>query len=160
MRLLPLLLVPGLAAAAPTFDAVPRQPGKLGLGIGGGTGPSGISAKYTLDDAFSLQGVVGPWSEYFEDGDTLGISIDALVEMPALHEEEDFELGWALGAGPALGVGDRFWAGIAGVVGLEFNIRVIPLEVTLEWRPHLLLASPFGTEFDPVEFGGHIRWWF
>lgn len=152
------------SAPALAFDAVPRQPGKLGLGLGGGTRTSGLSAKYTLDKAFSVQGVVGVDPARWGDrGGTLAVSVDALVEMPALYTADEVEIAWALGAGPYIAVGDNFWLGASGVLGLEFNFQPIPLEFTLEYRPTLELVGPrpdgqgglylFGV-------GGHLRWWF
>lgn len=146
------------------FDAVPREPGKLGLGIGGGTRTSGLSAKYTVDTAFSVQGVVGvDPARWGNRGGTLAVSADALVEMPALYQNDDIEIAWAIGAGPYLAVGDDFWLGASGVLGIEFNIQPIPLEFTLEYRPTLELIGPRGDNasgFYPFGFGGHLRWWF
>jgi hypothetical protein len=146
------------------FEAVPRQPGKVGVGIGGGTRTSGISVKHTPQKYFSIQGVVGVDPGRWGDrGGTLAISLDALAEMPALYESTDLEIGWAIGAGPYIGVGNHFWLGVSGVLGIEFNIQPIPLEFTLEYRPTFELVGPRPqgqSFFYPFGFGGHIRWWF
>lgn len=163
MRAFLLLLLSSTPALA--FDAVPRQPGKLGLGLGGGTRTSGLSAKYTVDKAFSVQGVVGvDPGRWGDQGGTLAVSADALVEMPAIYTVEELEIAWAIGAGPYLAVGNNFWLGASGVLGLEFNIQPIPLEFTLEWRPTIELVGPRPdgrtSGIYPFGFGGHIRWWF
>lgn len=161
--LIALTLMVAQAGLAREFEAEPRMPGRVGVGVGGGTRTSGLSVKYTPEEAFSLQGVVGVDSGGFDDNDrggTLALSASALFEMPALYENPDFELGWAVGAGPYIAVGDNFWLGAHAVVGLEFNIRVIPLEVTLEYRPSLELIGPGDDFLELVDFGGHIRWWF
>ena len=153
--LLTLASTPALA-----FDAVPRQPGKVGVGIGGGTRTSGLSIKYTPTKELSLQGVVGTDSRRLSDGNgTLALAMSALVEMPALHEAEDIESGWCIGAGPYLAVGDEFWLGAHAVLGLELNLRVIPLEFTIEYRPAFQLIGG-GDTLELVDFGGHLRWWF
>ena len=79
MRVLPLafalLATPALAAdsadkagaaVAPSFhppmrrfEAVPREPGRIGIGIGGGTRTTGLSLKATVDENLSLQLVAG-----------------------------------------------------------------------------------------------------
>lgn len=159
---LSLAVLTATPALAAEFDAVPRQPGKIGLGLGGGTDVSGLSMKYTFDDSFSIQGVVGYWSRgrYYYDDDYLGISASFLVEMPAITETPEIELGWAVGAGPYLGIGNDFWLGGHGVIGLELNVKEIPLEFTIEFRPNFLLIGAGAFDFDPVSFGGHLRWWF
>lgn len=149
------------SALAMDFDVVPRQPGHLGVGLGGGTRTTGVSLKYTAAEAFSLQGVVGIDSGARNDrSGTLALAASALAEFPAITENEDFELGWCAGAGPYLAVGDNFWLGAHGILGLEFNIRVIPLEITLEYRPSLELIGPDEISLELIDFGGHIRWWF
>lgn len=158
------LMIGGLFAAntasAVEFDVVPREPGHLGIGLGVSTRTSGVSLKYTADPAFSIQGVVGIDSgAYNERGGTLALAASALFEMPAIYENDDFELGWALGAGPYIAVGDNFWLGAHGVAALEFNIRAIPLEITLEYRPSIELIGPDQVGIAPIDFGGHIRWW-
>jgi hypothetical protein len=153
-----------LATPALAFDAVPRQPGKVGLGIGGGTRTSGLSIKHTLDKSFSVQGVVGVDPARWGDrGGTLAISADALFEMPALYTSSDIEIAWAIGAGPYLAVGDNFWLGASGVLGLEFNLQPIPLEFTIEYRPTIELVGPRPDSQSRIYLfgvGGHLRWWF
>lgn len=160
--LVPVLGVMALASTpALAFDAVPRQPGKFGLGIGGGTRTSGISGKYTFSKEFSLQGLVGTDSRRLSGGDgTLAMSLSGLVEMPALHEDDDIEIGWCIGAGPFMAVGDQFWLGAHAVLGLELNLRVIPLEFTIEYRPAFQIVGDGDEGLELVDFGGQLRWWF
>lgn len=181
MRVLPLafalLATPALAAdsadkagaaVAPSFhppmrrfEAVPREPGRIGIGIGGGTRTTGLSLKATVDENLSLQLVAGVDSGATNDrGGTLALSGSVLVEMPAIVEDEDYEIGWCVGAGPYIAVGDQFWLGAHAIAGLEINLRVIPLEFQLEYRPSLELIGPDEVDLVLVDFGGHLRWWF
>jgi hypothetical protein len=158
--LLCVLSTPALSTPALAFDTVPRQPGKFGLGLGGGTRTSGLSGKYTFTKEFSLQGLVGTDSRRAYGGDgTLAMALSALVEMPALHEDDDIEVAWCVGAGPFMAVGDQFWLGAHAVIGLELNLRVIPLEFTIEYRPSFEIVGP-DNGLELVDFGGHLRWWF
>jgi len=143
------------------FDAVPREPGRIGLGVGGGTRTTGLSLKATVDQALSLQLVAGVDSGATNDrGGTLALAGSALVEMPALFDDPDLEIAWCAGAGPYIAVGDEFWFGAHAILGLEFNLRVIPLEFQIEYRPSLELVGPDGLDLVLVDFGGHLRWWF
>lgn len=143
------------------FDVVPRQPGHLGLGIGGGTRTTGVSLKYTPNERFSLQAVAGADSGATNDrGGTLALAGTFLFEMPALFDDPDLEIAWCWGPGPYVAVGEDFWLGGHFVLGLEFNIRAIPLEVQLEYRPSLEIIGPDDVALVPVDFGGHVRWWF
>lgn len=153
------------ATPALAFETVPRKPGGLGLGLGGGTRTSGISAKYTMDSAFSLQGVVGTdFGRYRDRGGTLALSVDAMFEMPPLHTDKNVEIAWGVGVGPYMAVGDNFWLGASGVLGIQLHIQPVPLEFTLEWRPSFELVGPHPDGrthgFYPLGIGGHIRWWF
>jgi len=46
----------------------------------------------------------------------------------------------------------------SGVVGLEFRIIPVPIDVVLEFRPGFLIVPDF--DFDPVDFTAHIRYYF
>ena len=134
---------------------------RIGIGLGGGTRTTGVSVKATLDKALSVQGVLGLDSGGTnERGGTLALAASALIEMPALFDDPDLEIAWCLGAGPYIAVGDDFWLGAHAIAGLEFNLRVIPLDITLEYRPSLELVGPDGPDLVLVDFGGHVRWWF
>ena len=54
------LLIPTLALA----DAPIQNTANLGLGFGGGTGVTGLTAKYFVGSDFALQAVVGQWNSF------------------------------------------------------------------------------------------------
>ncbi|MFK7929158.1 MAG: hypothetical protein AB8H79_13275 [Myxococcota bacterium] len=149
-----------LATSAWAGDVQPRDPGHIGIGIGGHTRTSGLSAKYTVREALSLQGVVGiDPGVHDQRGGSLALSGSGLVEMPAIAENDDVELGWCVGAGPDLTVGGDFFIRAHAVLGLEVNVKPLPVEFSLEYRPSIgLVGYDFGPQM--LEFGGHLRYWF
>jgi hypothetical protein len=155
-----------LAAAAPALAGdSPRQSGKLGLGVGAGTLNSGLSAKYFVSPEFAFQGVVGVWGLGRGTGSAIGLSAEFLVEMPTLHEQEELEIAWNIGAGPfiavqdsSFGPSDVLWLGASGVLGVELNFKVVPIDFVLEYRPSILVVPDFYISL--VDFGGHVRFYF
>lgn len=144
-----------------------REKGHFGLGLGAGTSVAGVSMKYFLADAFSIQGVVG--LSGYGGNEALGVSADFLFEMPAFYKNaEALDIAWELGAGAYTWIGNDLHFGIQGVAGIQFNLNVIPLDIVLEYRPNFHFAGPYygnnpnyndGFYFDPVSFGGHIRFY-
>ena len=129
----------------------PEKGGSLGVGLGGGLGVSGVSLKLATDSA-ALQGMVG-----FSNGG-LGVGLAFLLEQPTIATVGSaVDVAWNVGVGGSLGVGSPILLGASGVAGLEFNVRPVPLDVVLEYRPGLLI-SPFDLEL--VNFSGHVRYYF
>ena len=131
--LAPLALMGFLALPAVAEAASPvRSQGNFGIGLGSGYRHSGLSMKYFAGDTHSLQGVVGT---YGYDG-SLGFSGSYLYEMPTIvGDSTGLELGWAVGGGPSIGLGDNFLAlGAHGVIGLEFNIQPVPIDIGVQAR--------------------------
>lgn len=145
------LAMPGVAAAAPPG-------GPLGIGLGAGTGASGLSAKYHAGGT-ALQGVVG-WGGIGGDGGDgyLAVSADFLLEQPELVSGPGLSLAWNYGLGANLGLGDAFGLGVAAVAGLEFNIQPVPIDIVLEIRPGISLLPGF--DLSLLNGGGHIRYYF
>lgn len=132
-----------------------RSSGNLGLGLGGGYWLNGLSAKYYMGGN-ALQGVVGGYGLGHDGYGGLGFTGDYLWEMPALTNNEAFELGWNAGLGVSVGLGDNwFAAGAHGTLGLEFNINPVPIDVVLEYKPGITVVPGIGA--DLWNFGGHIR---
>jgi hypothetical protein len=137
-----------------------RSAGNFGLGLGVSTFAAPLSGKYFLGDEHALQFNAGFFQDDLDfEGKGLGLGLDYLYEMPPIAEGDKLEFAWSLGFGPALGIIDEHTAIAAvGVVGLEFNIKPVPMDVVLEYRPHLLLNPD--TDLDLTEFGGHVRYYF
>lgn len=142
-------------ASAPAM-AQGHGPGTFGLGLGSGTMTRlGLSAKYFMGDT-ALQANLGC---YGWGCDGIGLSADYLFEMPPLAEGKVLNLAWNAGLGPGVGLhSDVFALAAAGVLGLEANFKVIPIDLVAEWRPTLLIVPD--VHFEPVEFSGHVRFYF
>ncbi len=135
-----------------------RSGGNFGIGVGGGYWLNGLSMKYFMSDGAALQGVIGGYGYGFghDEYGGLGLSGDYLWEMPALTNNEAFELGWNAGLGPSVGVGDNWFAlGVHGTLGLEFNFNPVPIDLVLEYKPGLVIVPGVGA--DLWNFGGQIR---
>lgn len=155
-----IMLMCGLSTAAHAGSPV-RSGGNLGLGVGGGYWLDGLSLKYFMGDNTAVQGVIGAygWGSHNDDyyyGNGIGLSGDFLWEMPALTDNEAFELGWNAGLGPSVAVDDDWLAlGVHGTLGLEFNFNPIPIDLVLEYKPGIYVVPGVGADF--WNFGGHIR---
>lgn len=132
-----------------------QSPGNFGLGLGAGTHVSGISGKYWLASDFSAQAVVGAWGLGRGTGGALGVSADGLFELPRLLQDDALDIGWNIGPGVNLAVGNAVGLGVNGVLGLEFNIHAVPIDIVLEYRPGISVIPDVNA--DLIGFGGHIR---
>src|SRR5690606_37502500 len=102
LALLVALAVPSLAEANMPLASA----GRLGLGLGSGSWTNGISGKYYLSDAMSVQGVVG--SGWGWGGFGLAANVDVLWEQKPLVDVEPGALHWYLGLGGNLMLGTGF----------------------------------------------------
>ncbi|TNE86265.1 MAG: hypothetical protein EP330_21220 [Deltaproteobacteria bacterium] len=154
----PVVLLFALASSTAAAGEPIRSSGNFGLGIGSGTHSSGLSMKYYAADNHAFQGVVGWWGlGRGADNDGIGASFDYLIEGPALAHGDGLEIGWNIGPGVNTVITDNKGAalGVNGVLGLEFNIDPVPLDVVLEYRPGLRVVPDLEADF--VGFGAHIR---
>jgi hypothetical protein len=150
--------------AAPAWADTPiRQAGNFGLGLGGGTGVAGISAKYFVADHHAFQGVVGGttlgWGKY-GGGGSFAVGLDYLVEMPAIAEAPEVELGWNLGAGGTIGFSSTTWIFVSGAIGLEANFMEVPIDLVIAWRPGVAIDSDGDGFLNLASARGHIRYYF
>jgi len=167
-----LILVVGAAAVLAPSRAhawgTPRQ--GFGIGIGSGTGATGVSGKLMAGPG-AFQGVVGFWGHggdpnrpgtgQYGSIDGVALSLDYLFEMPSLATTQYFNLDWNFGFGGGFGVstsGGTPGVAVAGVAGLEFNFTKVPLDLTLEYRPAVGLLPGVGIGL--IGFTAHLRVWF
>ena len=155
------------AALAPSRAAAdfgtPRH--NFGIGLGMGTGASGVSAKLMAGPG-AFQAVAGVWGSGNGEGryahiDGVALSLDYLFEMPSLATTQYFNLDWNFGFGGGFGVstsGGTPGVAVAGVAGLEFNFTKVPLDLTLEYRPAVGLLPGVGIGL--IGFTAHLRVWF
>lgn len=119
----------------------------IGARLGGQT--SGLSVKYNLDAANTIEGVIGiPY-----DG---GFNLLGLYErnIPVITEGFNFYYG----AGVHLGSWNRhhnsdFVFGIDGIVGLEYKIKSIPLALSVDYKPALNIIGHTGFYWGDVALG-------
>jgi hypothetical protein len=155
------ILVPSRAHA---FGAA-RQ--GFGIGIGSGTGATGISGKLMTGPG-AFQGVVGFWGHGDNPGpgqyssiDGVALSLDYLLEMPSLATTPYFNLDWSFGIGGGVGVatnGGTPGVAAAGIAGLEFNFTKVPFDLVIEYRPAIGLLPDVGIGL--IGFTAHLRIWF
>ena len=136
-----------------------------GIGLGMGTGASGVSGKLMAGPG-AFQGVVGVWGSGNGEGryvrfDGIALSLDYLFEMPTLASSQYFNIDWDFGLGGGVGVstnGGTPGVAAAGIAGLEFNFTRAPIDVALEYRPTVGFLPGFGIGL--VGFTAHVRLWF
>jgi hypothetical protein len=170
-----------LTLSASTADASDslRRSGNFGLGIGGGSfsGASaggGLSGKYWLTDTSAVQATISGTGTGILVGYTYSssaISADYLIEMPVIASKDELELGWNFGPG----VGVAQWTsgpysattfGVSAVLGLEVNLKVLPIDIVIEYRPLMLMGESYawmGTSTNNlilVNTSSHIRYYF
>ncbi|TNF24292.1 MAG: hypothetical protein EP329_25200 [Deltaproteobacteria bacterium] len=167
---LALTLTTALATIAPTAQAAPdkiRSTGKIGLGLGSGTLANGLSAKWYMGTDHALQFNLGSFGgggidHRWHRVAGFAAGVDYLLELPDIVTAGNaFVLGWNAGVGGALGVADGhadLAVAVAGIVGLEFRIIPVPIDIVLEFRPGLLIIPD--VDFDAVDFTAHIRFYF
>ena len=65
---------------------------------------------------------------------------------------------WYVGAGPYAVIGDPFWLGAVGEIGLEYKFKSAPITLGLDWRPQLSIVQ--ATELHAGGFGFNVRYRF
>lgn len=147
------LMAPGIASAGGKIGG-----GSFGLGLGGGTMVSGLSAKYYMGNSSAIQAVIGG------SGWGFGASVDYAQDIVTLARTSWGKFNLYAGAGGAfhaynVGADQSAVFGAAGIVGLNLHFTEIPLELATEWRP----AYTFGDYVGGLYLGGAgggIRWYF
>jgi hypothetical protein len=106
-----------------------------------------ISLKYFLNSTTVLEGLLS-----FGDPLALGLLVEKhrSLSLPGLN--------WFYGAGGYIGFGDRKNIGAQGVLGLDYKIANLPLNLSVDWKPELNLAKDF--TFEPAAVGVSFRFTF
>jgi hypothetical protein len=148
-----LLLAAALPIAAQAQDKV-REPGNIGLGLGGNIFGAGVSGKYFIDESNAVQGLVG----LGYSSTSLTVSADYLYNFPPFVQEEDLSIGWYAGFGGALVLGASV-LGVTGIVGVDVDVDEVPLDLFVEYRPSLYFMT-IGSGFRGDSFGAGVRYYF
>ncbi len=159
-------LLIGLALLLCSPQAIATEIGTsktTGIGVSAGTLSGGLSAKIYRDNGMAIQGTLGSYTAYWAN--SLLLTTDIITEVTTLFQEEAGRLLVTAGAGgSALMVSFAGTSGLAlgvnGVAGLAWHFSDIPLEMTLEWRPTIVLGDQF---FSGIYINGNalaIRYFF
>lgn len=82
------------------------------------------------------------------------LGIDALWDF-IYRPIEGEAFNWYVGAGPFIGLGNKFSLGAVGEIGIEYRFN-IPLSLSIDYRPAFRLIDT--TEFDAGGFGFNVRY--
>lgn len=89
-----------------------------------------------------------------------GLGVDALWDFlyrPInIDQEEGFY--WYVGAGPSVFLNDPFFLSAMSEVGAEYRFSDVPLSLSIDWRPTLVLVE--NTDFVTNFFGFNARYVF
>ena len=123
---------------------------ELGIRFGGTNGHGGAA----IDGVFG----VGQFSRIHADlGFYNGVGIDAVWDF--LYKPLGGEaFNWYLGVGPSLYIGNDFWLGASGEIGLEYRFESVPIALGLDWRPTFWILEE--TKFGADSFGFNVRYVF
>ncbi len=127
-------LAPSIAEAKPI-----HAPGRMGIGLGSGTYANGLSLKYFAAESMALQfnlGTVGgSGADRFSDFQGVAASGDVLIENGPLLASALLNIDWSYGIGAGVAsFNDNLALAASGVLGLELNLNVLPVDLVLEYR--------------------------
>ncbi len=121
------------------------------IGLRGGFG-GGLTYKHFIKKTVALEGILVTKSN--------GFDISGLYEIHAEAFDQQ-GLNWYYGFGGHIGnwrtndYNDNInytFIGIDGILGLEYNFREIPINISIDWKPSLNIVGYFG----PWNEGGAI----
>jgi hypothetical protein len=142
-------------------DAAPPR-GSLGVGLGGGPGVTGLSAKLYMQRT-SLQVTAGGWqvlTDEVEGGSGYGLSSDYQLEMPDIVYTQAFNLAWSVGIGGTLAVPGETpeYVSLSAVTGLALNFKRSPMDLVFEYRPRVAVLPNLW--IDLFNYSAHVRYYF
>ncbi len=116
---------------------------EIGVRFGGTNGAGGVA----LDGVFGA----GPGRIHADLGIyNGGVGVDVLWDF--IYKPLGGEaFNWYLGAGPTTYIGDDFWLGVCGEIGLEYRFNSVPISLGVDWRPTLWVIEE--TKFGADSFG-------
>ena len=141
-----LLFAAALLFCSPLANATEIGTSKTtGLGVSGGILAGGLSAKFYRENNMAVQVTVGSYG-YSNLGGTLLVGSDLTTNFTTLFQDAAGQLLVNAGAGGALVMYNV--AGISGgslgangVLGLVWQFADLPLEMTIDWRPTILIGD-------------------
>jgi hypothetical protein len=150
------LALPATSQAATNVHAKEH---KVGVGFGGSSITSGLSAKLFLNESLSVQGTAGYWWGWGP-----ALNVDVLFEGPQIWSGMGLAANWFAGAGAGAAFGASYGLEssltipvVSGVVGASLQLEKFPVELTAEFRPGFILTEWGGFDFGG---GGAVRYYF
>lgn len=118
---------------------------KTGIGLRGGWG-TGLTVKHFLSKTKAVEGIL--------DSRWHGFGVTGLYEIHTRAFDVD-RLNFYYGIGGHLGLWDGYYShwgdnrnytviGIDGILGLEYNFKEIPFNLSLDWKPAFNVAGYTG----------------
>lgn len=137
--------------AIATFTVITTNAQEIGVRFGGTNGAGGAA----IDGVFEA----GQFSRIHADLGFYrgGMGADALWDF-IYRPLGDEAFNWYLGVGPSLYLGDDFWLGASGEIGLEYRFETVPISLGIDWRPTLWIVEE--TKFGADSFGLNVRFVF
>lgn len=106
-----------------------------------------ISLKYFFSSTTAIEGLLS-----FGDPLALGVLIEKHKPLAVTG------LKWFYGAGAYVGFGNNKNIGAQGILGLDYKLTSIPLNLSVDWKPELNLVK--SVIFEPAAIGASIRFTF
>ncbi len=86
-----------------------------------------------------------------------GLAVDVIWDF-LYRPIGDEPFNWYVGVGPYAVIGDPFWLGAVGEVGLEYRFNTVPIVIGADWRPSLSIVETTDLHFNG--FGFNVRYRF
>lgn len=159
-----LLLAAALLFCSPLASATEIGTSKTtGIGISAGTLAGGLSAKFYRENDMALQVTVGSYTNNWAGN--LLVAADLTTNITTLFQDAAGQLLVNVGAGGAVVMYNI--AGISGgslganaILGLVWQFSDLPLEMTLDWRPTILIGEFYYSGINLYGNGLGIRYFF
>lgn len=121
----------------------------LGVRLGPSTPviKSGLTYKHVLNNNNAIEAILS-------FGDGIGICGLYEIHKPLAGVEN---LQWLYGVGGYAGFQNSIsYIGAAGIVGLDYKFKDIPLNISLDWKPELNIIEKVGFEASTVGFSARF----
>lgn len=115
---------------------------------------NGVTGKYFIQRDVAIEGLIAlRWS---------GVNITGLYEKHKFSAFKERRLNWFYGFGAHIGFwgtsstnpwfndddGSHVVIGVDGIVGLEYNIKEIPFNISIDWKPAVNIIGKSNMWFD------------
>lgn len=124
---------------------------EVGIRFGGSNGLNGaaVDGVFSLGEFTRVHADLAFWDGY--------MGLDAVWDF--LYKplgEESFN--WYAGVGASTLIGNEFWLGATGELGIEYRFNGVPIVLGADWRPTFWIIND--TKLGVDSFGLNVRWAF